>query len=318
MDVTVVIPTRDRPDLLALTLQTVLWQENVRAEILVVDDGEEPGTAELIRQVGDSRVRLLRNSDRHGVSGARNMGIAASRGEWIAFLDDDDLWAPGKLAAQLAMADTTGAAWVYAGDVTVDEELRVVAGAPPPSPTTVITDLRRHNAVPAGSSNVVVRRDLLDVVGTFDPELRTSEDWDLWLRLAARSAPACVRQPLVALRTHRRMASRDAKQLLADVEIIARRHNIRVDRARHERWAAWMCLEDGQRGRALHHYTCAVLAGDIASIGRAAVAAIYPQVARRRPVRTDDWAREAQRWLDTLPHVPSMVTTTQGVRQQWK
>jgi glycosyltransferase involved in cell wall biosynthesis len=307
MDVTVVIPTRDRPDLLALTLQTVLWQESVQTEILVVDDGEEPGTAEVVRQVGDSRVRVLRNSDPHGVSGARNMGIAASRGDWIAFLDDDDLWAPRKLAAQLAMAETSGAAWVYAGDVTVDEELRVIGGAPPPSPKTVVTELRRHNAVPSGSSNVVVRRDVLDMVGRFDPQLRTSEDWDLWLRLAATGAPACVQQPLVALRTHRRMASRAVDQLLADVEILSRRHNIQVDRARHERWAAWMYLEDGHRGRALHHYTRAILAGNIGSIGRAAVAAVYPQVARRRTVRMDDWALEAERWLDALRRARSHV-----------
>jgi glycosyltransferase involved in cell wall biosynthesis len=246
------------------------------------------------------------------------MGIAASRGEWIAFLDDDDLWAPRKLAAQLAIADTSGAAWVYAGDVTVDEGLREVAGAPPQSPTTVITDLRRHNAVPAGSSNVVVRRDLLDAVGTFDPELRTSEDWDLWLRLAAKSAPACVRQPLVALRTHRRMASRDVKQLLGDVEIVARRHNIRVDRGRHERWAAWMTLEDGHRGRALHHYARAILAGNVASVGRAAVAAVYPQIARRQSLRIDDWTLEAQRWLDDLRRVQSEADRTASERQQWQ
>ena len=318
MDVTVVIPTRDRPDLLALTLRTVLWQQSVQTEILVVDDGEEPGTAELVRQVGDSRVRLLRNSDPHGVSRARNIGIAAARGEWIAFLDDDDLWAPRKLAAQLAMAETSGAAWVYAGDVTVDEDLHVVAGAPPPPPTRVISDLPRHNAVPAGSSNVVVRRDLLKAAGTFDPELRTSEDWDLWLRLAAKSAPACVRQPLVALRTHRRMASRDVEQLLVDVEVVARRHNLRMDRGRHERWAAWMCLEDGHRGRALHHYARAILAGNVASVGRAAVAAVYPQIARRRTVRMDDWTLEAQRWLDDLRRALSDVDRTASERHPWK
>jgi glycosyltransferase involved in cell wall biosynthesis len=307
--VSIVIPTRDRPDLLALTLQTVLWQEGVETEILVVDDGEQRGTAELIQQVGQNRVRLLRNSGPAGVSGARNTGIAASQGGWIAFLDDDDLWAPRKLAAQLAMADASGAAWVYAGDVTVDEELRLVAGTPPPSPATVVAELRRHNAVPAGASNVVVRRDLLDAVGTFDPQLRTSEDWDLWLRLAATSAPACVRQPLVALRTHRRMASRAVKQLLADIETVSRRHNVPVDRMRHQRWAAWICLEDGDRGRALHHYSRAILAGDIASIGRAVVAAIYPQIARRRTVRKDDWALQAQRWLDTLQRTPSVPHT---------
>jgi hypothetical protein len=233
-------------------------------------------------------------------------------------LDDDDLWAPRKLAAQLAMAETSGAAWVYAGDVTVDEQLHVIDGAPPPPPKAVVAELRHHNAVPAGASNVVVRRDVLDTVGTFDPQLRTSEDWDLWLRLAAKSEPACVQQPLVALRTHRRMASRQVTQLLADIETVSRRHNIPVDRARHERWVAWMCLEDGHRGPALHHYTRAILAGDIGSIGRAAVAMVYPQMARRRTIQVNDWAVEAQRWLDALQRAPSRVDGDANEHRSWR
>jgi glycosyltransferase involved in cell wall biosynthesis len=300
MDVSVVIPTRDRPELLALTLCSVLRQEGVDAEVLVVDDGSEPDTEALIKQIGDARVRLLGNTGPRGVSGARNSGIAVARGNWIAFLDDDDLWAPGKLAMQLAVAEEARAGWVYAGDVTVDEALRVRAGAPPPTPEEVVTQLRRHNAVPAGASNVAVRRDVLDAVGRFDPELCTSEDWDLWLRLAATGLPACVPRPLVALRTHAGMASRAVDRMLADTEVIARRHGIHIDRARHERWAAWMCLEDGRHGPALRHYARAVMAGDPASLGRAAVALVYPQIARHRPFPTNGWAREAQAWLNAL------------------
>jgi glycosyltransferase involved in cell wall biosynthesis len=318
MDVSVVIPTRDRPDLLALTLRTVLWQEDVSIEVLVVDDGKDSGTAELVHRASDNRVRLLRNNGPRGVSGARNTGIAAAQGQWIAFLDDDDLWAPRKLATQLALPETSRAAWVYAGDVNVDEDLRVIGGAPPAAPQTVVAELRYYNAVPAGSSNVVIRRDLLDEVGRFDPQLQTSEDWDLWLRLAAASAPACVPHPLVALRVHRRMASRRVRQLLADIEIVSRRHNVPLDRARHERWAAWICLEDGHRGRALYYYMRAILAGDLASIGRAAVAAVYSQVARRRPVRRDGWADEAQRWLNALRQTPSRSDDHDGnERRQW-
>jgi hypothetical protein len=114
------------------------------------------------------------------------------------------------------------------------------------------------------------------------------------------------------------MASRGVQQLLADIEIVSRRHNIRVDRARHERWAAWMCLEDGHTRRALHHYTRAILAGNITSIGRAAVAMVYPQVARRRTVRMDDWAHEAQRWLDALRRAPSHGDHDASERRQWK
>jgi glycosyltransferase involved in cell wall biosynthesis len=318
MDVSVVIPTRDRPDLLALTLRTVLWQECVETEILVVDDGDEPATAELVRQVGNPRLRLLRNSGPRGVSGARNTGIAAAHGQWIAFLDDDDLWAPRKLNAQLATAETAGAAWVYGGDVTVDEELHVIAGGPPPAPKTVLADLRRHNAVPAGASNVVVRRDLLDAVGRFDPQLRTSEDWDVWMRLAAKSEPACVPKPLVALRTHGRMASRRIQQVFADIDTVSRRHGIEVDWARHERWAAWMCLEDGKTGGALRHYARAILAGDLTSLGRATVAAIYPRVAHRRTIHRDDWANGAQQWLDELRRTPSGDDPHAYEREQWR
>jgi len=304
-DVSVVIPTRDRASLLVHTLRSVLWQEDVDAEVLVVDDGMESDTGAVLERLGDRRVHLLRNSGPPGVSGARNRGIAAAKGHWIAFLDDDDLWAPGKLRAQLSVAEEAGAAWVYAGDVTVDEDLRVCAGAPPPAPEQMVADLQRYNAVPAGASNVVVRRAVLDAVGGFDAELRTSEDWDLWLRLATTGLPASVPRPLVALRTHSGMASRAVDQMLADIEIIARRHGIPVDRARHERWAAWMCLEDRRRAAALHHYARAVIAGDFISLGRAAMALIDPDVTRRRrPSPDDDWAVEAQTWLNAIQRNP--------------
>ena len=301
MDVSVVIPTRDRPEMLGLTLCTVLGQERVDAEVLVIDDGTGPATAALLDRIGNARLHLLRNTGPPGVSGARNSGIAAAKGNWVAFLDDDDLWAPDKLAIQLAAAEATGATWVYAGHVTVDESLDVRSGAPPPPPDVVVTGLRRHNAVPAGASNVAVRREVLDAVGGFDPTLRTSEDWDLWLRLAATGLPACVPRAVVALRTHAAMASRAVDRMLADIEVIAKRHSIPIDRARHQRWAAWMCLEDGRRGAAVRHYMRAVAHGDLTSLGRAAVALAHAGLARPNRSRPDDrWTQEAQAWLDVV------------------
>lgn len=300
-DVTVVIPTRDRPELLALTLRSALNQQRVNIEVLVVNDGVGYETTALIESLGDPRIRVVRNAGRAGMGGARNSGIAAAASDWIAFLDDDDLWAPTKLAAQLAVGEESGAGWVYAGDVTVDEELRVRAGSPPPSPRAVVDDLVRHNTVPAGASNVMVRRDILDVAGRFDPELQISADWDMWLRLARTSPPACVPRPLVALRTHRQQASRRVDGMLAEVQMIARRHGVPFDLARHERWAAWMCLEDGRRREALRHYVRAVAHGDVLSLGRAMVSLAYPEVARRRrPLPATGWTTEAQAWLDAL------------------
>src|SRR6266508_5738391 len=147
-DVTVVIPTHDRCALLALTLRSVLWQRDVELEVVVVDDGSSDDTAAMVAGLGDARVRLVRHPTALGVSAARNRGIAEARGAWVAFLDDDDLWAPDKLARQLQAARGTGRAWAYAGAVSVDHQLRIVGGAPPLPPEQVMQLLPQYNAVP--------------------------------------------------------------------------------------------------------------------------------------------------------------------------
>ena len=130
-EVSVVIPTRDRSRLLALTLRSVRWQRGVDLEVLVVDDGSTDDTAEVVAAIADPRIRLVRQPVAQGVSAARNRGIAEAGGTWVAFLDDDDLWAPDKLVRQLQAAHQTGRAWVYTGEVNVDQQLRVIDGVPP-------------------------------------------------------------------------------------------------------------------------------------------------------------------------------------------
>jgi glycosyltransferase involved in cell wall biosynthesis len=304
--VSVVIPTRSRSGLLALTLRGVLRQRAVDFEVVVVDDGSTDGTAEMVAGLGDPRVRLLRHARSLGVSAARNRGIAAARGEWVAFLDDDDLWAPDKLARQLQAAHQTGRTWVYAGDVEVDEQLGVIAGAPPASPERVMELLERHDAVPAGASNVVVRADVLARCGPFDEQLSNHEDWDMWIRLARLGPPAWVPQPLVALRQHAANASWNMARMLQDLQVIERRHGITADRAAHHRWAAWAALRAGRRGEALRHYAEAVRCGDLTSLGRALLAAARPGVANARADRLarraagQPWTAAAQAWLDQL------------------
>jgi glycosyltransferase involved in cell wall biosynthesis len=133
---------------------------------------------------------VLRHATSRGVSAARNAGISVASGEWVAFCDDDDVWAPDKLGAELTVADEARARWAYAGDVTVDEELHLIGGGPPPSPEEVVKLLWRENVVPGSASGVVVRADVLADVGGFDTGLRRTEDWEMWLRLALLGAVA--------------------------------------------------------------------------------------------------------------------------------
>jgi hypothetical protein len=306
-DVSVVIPTRSRSGMLAQALRSVLSQRDVDFEVIVVDDGSTDDTAAMVTAMPDRRVHLIRQETAEGVSAARNRGSAAAAGRWVAFLDDDDLWAPDKLVRQLEAATAAGRRWVYAGDVNVDSDLRVLNGGPPPAPDEVVASLERYNAVPSGASNVVVRRDLLAAVGPFDPQLKTSEDWDMWIRLARRGPPSWVCSPLVAYRVHPGNAVFNVAPMITEPEIIAARHGIRLDRAGNYRRAAWTCLRGGNRHEALRYYWRAAVLGDFKSIARFLMVFVHPAARSGDPFRLqstrpdgNEWIAEARGWLQRI------------------
>jgi glycosyltransferase involved in cell wall biosynthesis len=307
-DVSVVVPTRDRAGRLAQTLQTALAQRGVALELIVVDDGSTDETMDLLAAIDDSRLRVVSLASSQGVSTARNSGIAAATGSWIALLDDDDLWAPDKLSRQLDAALKAKRGWAYGGAVTVDEHLRVLAGGPPPDPERVANDVRHRNVVPAGSSNVVIRSDLLEEAGPFDIRMRHMADWDLWIRLAQLDPPACAPSPLVAYMIHAGNASLDPAGILAEMAVVDGRYaHLRdgapIDSAYVHRWMAWSALRAGDRRSAIGSYRKAIKAGDWRSVGRCVVAAVYPGVAKSRYGWTgpdQQWSADAETWLGTL------------------
>jgi glycosyltransferase involved in cell wall biosynthesis len=306
-DVSVIVPTRNRRDLVTISVRTALAQRGVDLEVVVADDASTDGSPEAVRALGDPRVRVIVLPERAGVSGARNRAIEGATGAWIAFLDDDDLWSPDKLRRQLDAAGEGGRGWAYAGDVNVDRHLRVLTALPPPDPDEVMRGIERYNPVPTGASNVVVRADVLARAGGFDPGLRRTEDWDLWIRLARLGPPACAMAPLVAYRFHAANVAADTEAIVREPDLLARRYGIRVDRAAVRRRAAWIDLRAGRRWAAAGQYARAAGLGDVASIARAAVALGHPAVGSERVFslqrgrRADErWAAAAQAWLDEL------------------
>ena len=298
--VSVVVPSHNRARLLRRTLQSILTQHLTDLEVVLVDDGSTDETPQ-ITNAADPRLVVIRNQEPGGVSAARNRGIAAARGEWIAFCDDDDLWSPDKLSRQLMAAERAGAGWVYSGDVNVDDKLRVLSGGPPNDPQDVMALLPRWNPIASGGSNVVVRSKVLAAVGGFDPTLRRTEDWDLWIRIARTGPPACVREPLVAYRFHMGNVVIDPSDRVNEARRLARRYSIPVDVAAMHRRAAWSALRAGRRLRAVRHYASAIAGGDVRSIGRAVVAVVHPAVGNDRLFRfagrDSAWIAEAERWL---------------------
>lgn len=302
--VSVIIPTRNRSRLLKRTVSSVRSQYGVALEVIVVDDGSSDNTVEMIRGMNDARITIVGEPISRGVSAARNRGVRLATGEWIAFLDDDDLWAPGKLANQLAVVRGSDRIWACSGSISVTDTLRIVAGTPPPSAEILSRDLPFRNCVPAGASNVIVHRDELARAGLFDEGLRHMADWDLWIRLGALGLPALVAEPDVAYRLHAANASADAEQIEREVSVIEERYAVLrggapVDRAFALRWAAWNLLRVGRRGAAARTYGRAVAEGDLASVARAVVAILDPGIVERtlRRELDSEWAARAAMWL---------------------
>ena len=306
--VSVVIPTRDRPHLLATTLRSVLWQRDVDHELIIVDDGSTVPVSEM----GNIAARIVRHDESLGVARARNHGIDVARGRWIAFLDDDDLWAPEKLLNQLRRAEQTGASWVYSGAVAVDEDLNVFDGDPPAAPEEVVAELRGYNSVPAPVSNVMVRADFLGDVGGFDDGFMHVADWDLVLRLADAGLPACVATPDVAYRWHGGNASLRIAEMLAEVERFERTRGLRTQRGVFRRYAGTLEQRAGHRLHAAGHFArAALLHRDMGLRGarrdlKAAVVALIGGIRtgrRGRPAPEDESAayrRGAEEWIARL------------------
>ena len=292
--VSVVIPTHNRRASLARAVRSVLAQEGVDLQVLVVDDGSAPA----VRPWTDARVRVLRNDRAEGVAAARNRGLDEASGEWIAFLDDDDIWAATKLAAQLRSAAAT-TAWSFTGAVSVDPTLEVV------STTRAFIEaaqsIDRRNAIPAGASNVVVRAEVMHEAGRFDRRLRHMADWDMWIRVGTLGPAVAVDEPAVAYVQHAGNSSLDVATVPAEMDIIRSRYGGRIDEAYVWRWIAWSHLRSGRRGAAARAYLRAVRAGDVRSLGRLIAGAAAPGWAVAGRNRADAaYAARAIEWLEAF------------------
>ena len=207
--VSVVIATRDRPQLLRRAVEAVLAQAfEEPLEIVVVFDRTEPDptlvrlTGE--RGAGDRRVRVTTNTRAPGLAGARNSGIAAAAHAWVALCDDDDEWLPGKLAAQFdALAATSGARAACTG-VLVRYEGTDTARRPNPARVTYDGFLDDRMTEVHPSSWLVHHRTMVDRIGPVDEDLPGSyaEDYDLFLRTARVCPIAVVDEPLVRVWWH--------------------------------------------------------------------------------------------------------------------
>jgi glycosyltransferase involved in cell wall biosynthesis len=214
--VSVVVPAFNAEATINTAVDSVLGQTLRDFELIVIDDGSRDETAAVLEPYGGA-LRCLRQTN-GGVSRARNHGIAESRGRYVAFLDADDAWVQTKLEKQIAaLVSRSDCQACYAAAYLVDERLSVL-GEQRSEDGVAQRDrlLVSGNLVTGSASSVICERALLREVGGFDEGLSLCADWDLWVRLSARTTLAYVDEPLTLYRQSAGSMSRNPRLLERD------------------------------------------------------------------------------------------------------
>jgi len=203
--VTAVITTFNRAPLLAGAIRSVLAQTDGDLELLVMDNASTDATEAVVRGAADARVRYIRHPPAT-IARARNLALAEARGEFVAYLDDDDEWLPDKVACQRAAfaAVAPDVALVYGGFARIDAGGALVETHAPVLRGRVLEALLwQRDAFTGSASNPMLRASVVRALGGYNDEMTTSEDWELYLRLAEQHAVDYVPQVVVRIRTHR-------------------------------------------------------------------------------------------------------------------
>lgn len=246
--ISIILPTFNRLEYLRLTLESVFAQTFEDWELIVADDGSDVATREYLGALaGAHRIKRVWLSHTGNPAAVRNAALREARGDYVAFLDSDDLWAPRKLESQMALLrQRRDRQWSYTAFTRVDGR-----GVPLPEESgrlwvphegAIFEEIARGDASIRTPSVVAARRLVIDA-GCFDEALLAAEDYDLWMRLALRSDVALVDEPLVAVRLHgdnmtrdwaRGFAGRDRSLAKMQGRVDARRRSLlRRERARN-------------------------------------------------------------------------------------
>jgi glycosyltransferase involved in cell wall biosynthesis len=220
----VVIPTYNRHNFLRSAIASVLSQTFQDFEIIVVDDASfTEGAFIIVTEFKDTRIKYIRHELNKGLSASRNTGIKASRGRYIALLDDDDEWLPEKLAMQLDVLEKGPLLLgvIYTGCLKVDKVSgRILERMIPNKRGDLFNDLKREDCVIAGGSTTLLRIECFHKAGLFNESLPAWEAYDMWIRLSKDFHFDYVQKPLVKYYYHVHRINTDVKKLKSGIEIM--------------------------------------------------------------------------------------------------
>lgn len=197
--VSVIVPTFNRAWIVKNAIDSILSQDFHFFEIIIVDDGSSDNTSELLAAYHRDDIRIIRQTNL-GVSAARNRGVAASIGQYIAFLDSDDMWMPNKLSVQLEFFRTHPKARIcQTEEIWIRNGIRVNPKKRHKKPCGMIFEPSLDLCLVSPSA-VMMKRSLFKEMDGFDESLRVCEDYDLWLRISCKYPVYLIDIPLIIKR----------------------------------------------------------------------------------------------------------------------
>jgi glycosyltransferase involved in cell wall biosynthesis len=222
--ISVIIPAYNAERTILQTIASVQQQTFSDFELIVINDGSKDQTIELLNNVVDERLKIF-SYENGGLPVARNRGISHATGEFMAFLDADDLWTADKLESQLtALQQHPEAGVAYSWTYFMDEQGKSSSlGEPLFFIGNVYAQLLVSNFIASGS-NPLIRRQAVESVGEFDTTLKSCEDWDYWLRLAAR-------WPFIVVPKHQIFYRQSSRAMSSKVEVMQKANLIMIEKA---------------------------------------------------------------------------------------
>lgn len=236
--VSVIIPTYNRAHLVGRAIQSGLNQTYQDFEIIVVDDGSTDNTEEVVKSFNDPRIRYIMHEKNRGGSAARNTGVRAARGKYIAFLDSDDEWLPHKLWKQVEAFENLPADFglIYTRVCYKNPEGRVTYGPLPRAYGFVFPQLLKGNVIGTCSS-VIVKQKVFSKVGLFDEHLPARQDLDMWLRISRHYKVFPLREVLTVCYVHEERITSNIEAKVIAHEIFLRKYL--QDLSKHPRAYSW-------------------------------------------------------------------------------
>ena len=237
-EVSVILPTYDRADLVSDSIRSVLDQTFEDFELIVVDDASNDDTTGVVQGFADDRIRYIKHEQNKGAPAARNTGIEAAVGDIIAFQDSDDQWHPRKLEKQMeafeAVSSDVGVVYTGMNRGREHSEVYLPYTGVEKAEGDIQCSLQQQNFIP--TQVAAVRKDCFDAVGPFDENMTPLEDWELWIRISRQFQFRLVDEPLVTGEVLPDSLSTDQRALVeARKRIIAKHRDYFSDRtlARH-------------------------------------------------------------------------------------